>query len=249
VTGLINLKMPYKNLENQRAYSRNYYQSERGMAVVKAAVKKYRQSEKGKATAKAANKKYQQSEKGRKRNQSDQRISYMKEYGIKNKKKKYLYDKKNKQRANYLRRERYKTPEGKIKTDATNKKHVKKYRKRYTEQYLQKRKTNPEFKVLTILRSRIVDVLSGHSKTDSTIKILGCTINHFWDHLQSKFKPGMTKHNHGAWHIDHIIPCASFDLSDPEQQKICFHYTNLQPLWALDNLKKGKKLIGNEKNY
>jgi hypothetical protein len=46
-----------------------------------------------------------------------------------------------------------------------------------------------------------------------------------------------------AWHVDHIIPCSSFDLTDSEQQKKCFHYTNLQPLWAIDNLKKSNKIL------
>jgi hypothetical protein len=53
----------------------------------------------------------------------------------------------------------------------------------------------------------------------------------------------MTWENHGryGWHIDHIRPCASFDLADPEQQRKCFHYTNLQPLWASENMRKGDK--------
>ena len=51
----------------------------------------------------------------------------------------------------------------------------------------------------------------------------------------------MTQKNYGEWHVDHIKPCASFDLTDPKQQEICFHYTNLQPLWAIDNIKKGSK--------
>ena len=54
----------------------------------------------------------------------------------------------------------------------------------------------------------------------------------------------MNWENYGVWHIDHIIPCARFDLSDPGQQKICFHYTNLQPMWGEDNLKKGARLNG-----
>jgi hypothetical protein len=52
----------------------------------------------------------------------------------------------------------------------------------------------------------------------------------------------MTFDNFGKWHIDHIIPCASFDLTKPEQQRQCFHYTNLQPLWAFENLSKGSKI-------
>lgn len=51
----------------------------------------------------------------------------------------------------------------------------------------------------------------------------------------------MSWENYGEWHIDHIKPCSSFDLSDPKQQKECFNYTNLQPLWAIDNLKKSYK--------
>lgn len=71
-------------------------------------------------------------------------------------------------------------------------------------------------------------------KSNPTIKLLGCEIKFFKEYMASKFSSGMSWENYGyyTWHIDHIIPCDSFDLSDPEQQKICFHYTNLQPLWA-----------------
>jgi hypothetical protein len=72
---------------------------------------------------------------------------------------------------------------------------------------------------------------------------MGADIETVKKHLESLFKKGMSWENHGneGWHIDHIIPCAAFDLTDPKQQKKCFHYTNLQPLWAKDNLSKGDK--------
>lgn len=62
-------------------------------------------------------------------------------------------------------------------------------------------------------------------------------------HLESQFEPGMTWENRRKWHIDHIIPCAAFDLTDTEQQRACFHYTNLRPLWASENISKGTKIL------
>jgi hypothetical protein len=63
------------------------------------------------------------------------------------------------------------------------------------------------------------------------------------DYLEAKFTEGMTLDNHGKWHIDHIKPCASFDLLHKKQQRKCFHYKNLQPLWAHENLSKGAKTL------
>jgi len=105
-----------------------------------------------------------------------------------------------------------------------------------------KLKTDPIFKIIKYQRIRMRQVLKGESKCKSTIELLGCSAEYCWNHLEQQFKPGMTKDNYGLWHVDHITPCISFDLNDPEQQKICFHYTNLQPLWAIDNIKKGAKL-------
>ena len=69
-------------------------------------------------------------------------------------------------------------------------------------------------------------------------------LNKLKQYLEPQFKPEMNWNNHGEiWEIDHIKPCSSFDLTDTEQQKQCFHYTNLQPLWAEDNLRKGDKIL------
>ena len=76
------------------------------------------------------------------------------------------------------------------------------------------------------------------------MELIGCSVSKLMKHLEGKFQDGMTWETRGVhgWHVDHIIPCKVFDLTDPEQQKQCFHYTNLQPLWAEDNLKKGDKV-------
>jgi len=78
------------------------------------------------------------------------------------------------------------------------------------------------------------------NKQNSALELVGCSKEELIEHIQSQFKRDMTWKNWSlnGWHIDHIRPISSFDLSDPAQQKECFHYTNLQPLWAIDNLKK-----------
>lgn len=81
------------------------------------------------------------------------------------------------------------------------------------------------------------------AKSARTIELLGCPVWRLKFYLAVLFDPGMTWENHGEWHIDHIRPCKSFDLSDPSQQRECFHYSNLQPLWAPDNLIKGDKYV------
>ncbi len=78
-------------------------------------------------------------------------------------------------------------------------------------------------------------------KSCSVVDLIGCSPNDLVSHIQSQFLPGMTWENRFLWYIDHIRPCASFDIIDPEQQRQCFHYTNLQPLWAKDNFSKGRK--------
>jgi hypothetical protein len=111
--------------------------------------------------------------------------------------------------------------------------------------YINKRYAkNLDFKLGLNLSNRIKKALKGYNKGSSrTIKLIGCSIAELKKHLEKQFLPSMTWENHNikGWHIDHIRPISSFNLSDPEQQKICFHYSNLQPLWAEDNLRKNKK--------
>jgi len=81
-------------------------------------------------------------------------------------------------------------------------------------------------------------------KQDRFIKLLDCSISFFKKYIKERFEIGMSWDIYGVdtWHLDHIIPCSSFDLTKLEEQKKCFHYTNYQPLWAKDNLQKGAKL-------
>ena len=83
--------------------------------------------------------------------------------------------------------------------------------------------------------------LQNIKKTNSIIKYLGCNINYLKEYLQQKFQLGMSWNNYGEWHVDHIKPCSAFDLFNEEEREKCFHYTNLQPLWAIDNLIKSDK--------
>lgn len=100
-------------------------------------------------------------------------------------------------------------------------------------------KNNPHSKLRARLSSRLKECMkrAGKQKKNSILKYLGCTPQELRDHLQSKFQPGMTWDNYGVfgWHIDHIIPCASFDLTREDHINVCFHYSNLQPLWSLEN--------------
>lgn len=97
-------------------------------------------------------------------------------------------------------------------------------------------------KLTSRLRRRVRHALARKAKSKGTLKLLGCDGETLMKHLESLFKPGMSWLNRGSvWHIDHIRPCATFDLLKVSEQRKCFHYTNLQPLFAKENLKKGKK--------
>jgi len=138
-----------------------------------------------------------------------------------------------------------------------NKEHRKEYLKKYDKnrtkqqklKHYQARKKrlekNISEKMAGLIRRRILLALKGTYKSAPSLKLTGATNWEFvWKHLESTFKDGMTKENHGSiWHIDHIRPCASFDLTKPEEQAKCFHYSNLQALFVHENLSKGAKIL------
>ncbi len=103
----------------------------------------------------------------------------------------------------------------------------------------------PHVRVAKSLRGRIREFLGVKKSRESQFsRLLGCTAKELRDHLERQFKPWMTWGNYGSsWHIDHILPCSTFDLTDARQQAICFHFTNLQPLKARLNLKKHAKIL------
>jgi hypothetical protein len=108
------------------------------------------------------------------------------------------------------------------------------------KKYVQDRcKRDPCFKLARNLRSRLSTAIKQGIKAGSAVKDLGCSIEEFKQYFESKFQPGMTWENHGKWHIDHIKPLVGFDLTKRSQVLEACHYTNLQPLWAEDNLSKG----------
>ena len=118
-----------------------------------------------------------------------------------------------------------------------------------TQKKWQKRQPkDTNYNISNALRRSIIGALKRQQirKHRKTEELLGTDRKTARKHIESLFQPGMNWKNHGLghgkWHIDHIIPCASFDLKCPVQQLACCHYKNLQPLWAIDNIKKGAKL-------
>jgi len=97
------------------------------------------------------------------------------------------------------------------------------------------------FRIRHALRARLRLALKhrGIAEPRTTLELVGCTPSDLRLHLERQFLPGMTWSNHGQWHIDHIIPCAQFDLTSSAARKRCFHFSNLQPLWASENIRKG----------
>jgi hypothetical protein len=108
------------------------------------------------------------------------------------------------------------------------------------------KKSSINFRLACLLRARLKGALKYNKKVGSAVRDLGCSLADLRAHLETQFQPGMTWENQGyrGWHIDHIRPLASFDLTDHEQVKLACHYTNLQPMWGVENMSKGAKWNG-----
>lgn len=120
------------------------------------------------------------------------------------------------------------------------------YREGFRRRFQRCYESNPAYRLRVCLRASVGGRIkrAKATKSDKTMVLVGCTLQELQDHLESQFLPGMTWENYGlkGWHVDHKIPCTAFDLTDPKQQEECFHWTNLQPLWAADNLAKTDRL-------
>ena len=105
-----------------------------------------------------------------------------------------------------------------------------------------RKKTDPVFRVILNLRWRVCSILKGHMKAAKTMDLIGCTKQDLMVHLQNQFRPGMSWNNYGpVWHVDHIKPLIRFRMEEESEQRKAFHYTNLQPLFALENILKSSK--------
>ena len=212
-------------------------------------------SSKGSITKKEYSKKYYLKNKNGKikeykESRKDHFKKYRKKYYLKNKSKALLKQKeyilKNKEYIKkYQKKYRLKNRDKLI---LQGRKYYKKNRKYLIKQkvkyFFKKYNSDPKFRLISNLRRRMLLALQGKIKEKNTMKLLGVpNIEFLKNYLESKFKPGMSWEKRNLIHIDHILPCASFDLSNPKQQAKCFHYTNLQPLWAHENLSKGSKIL------
>lgn len=105
-------------------------------------------------------------------------------------------------------------------------------------------KDGPKWRIIHKMRLRVFRALTSKKPSKNRIiKTIGCTPYFLKQYIESKFSKGMKWTNRHRWHIDHIIPISSFDLSLTEEQEKCFHYTNMQPLWSTDNILKSNKIL------
>lgn len=154
----------------------------------------------------------------------------------------------------YREKNKDKIKECSKKWKSDNAEYIKKYQKEYckknrnkitaqsSKRHMERYRSDVLYMIAHSLRRRLRNALINKQRRGSAVKDLGCTIEELKKYLEKKFTKGMSWKNYGRWHIDHIVPLSSFDLTKKSQVKKACHYTNLQPLWAKDNLSKGDKV-------
>ena len=165
---------------------------------------------KQKQTQRISDPKYLEKQRVYRNKNRDQALESSKKYYKNNKEKKRIYQNKNRKNIRARSRQR------------------ENFRLRYDIQYLLAKR----------LRTRLYLALRREWRSGSAVRDLGCSIQELKEYLESKFQPGMTWGNYGEWHIDHIRPLSSFSLTNKEELLEACHYSNLQPLWAKDNIRK-----------
>lgn len=141
----------------------------------------------------------------------------------------------NKRRNQYLAQNKDKRDKWNKRAKAKRKDKIKEEQQLYAKN---RRKLDINFRLAGNLRSRLNKAIKNNYKTGSAVSDLGCSIEQLKKHLELQFTEGMSWNNYGDWHIDHIQPLANFDLTDEKELKKACHYTNLQPMWAKDNIIK-----------
>lgn len=219
--------MPYKNIEAKRAWARRYAREWRAKNLQRALARERVYS------AKRQREYPEQVRRWRRESYARHKIEIharRKGYFDARKDKKAAYDRE------YRKRNLAKIIERVKEWVSANRDH-------YNAHLRNKRKINPQFAIANNMRGRINTALRtvGLRRNKPLEKMIGCSVVQLMSHLERLFLPGMTWQNRRQWHVDHITPCAAFDLQDETQRARCFHFTNLQPLWARDNLRKGAR--------
>jgi len=234
------------------AKKREYRQQNKEKIAAKK--RKYRQQNKEKIAAKSREYRQREDIKAKKREyrqQNKEKIAAKsREYRQQNKEKIAARMRK------YRRREDIKARMRKYRRREDIKARMRKYRRREDikakyRKYYRQRRLDPEFNLIDRLRRRMnhaVKAAGLDKKCDSSSELLGISPQGLKEWLESQFTDGMTWENRSDWHIDHRVPCAAFDLSDEKNQRICFWYKNLQPMWAKDNMQKSNTYTEEEKN-
>lgn len=217
-------KRVYNRAYNKSGARQAYLRSPKGIAAKKRADKKYRESERGRERDKVGHKKYYKTEKG-KATSKRSREKYQKTEKYKIASKRFAV------KNNYKYQKRWKkTERGKASNNASKMRWI---------------KNNPIARLIATQRTRLSNTLKvkGVRKKLKTLDYIGCTATELKKHLEGMFQEGMTWNNYGknGWEVDHIIPLHSFDLKTEEGKKKALHYSNLQPLWREDNLRKAGK--------